>query len=184
MFVFIHMTGDSRQDFRILLNRLILSRQSNWGGKRKLKNRQAGLDTSYLTWGLFSISLVAQTVKRLSTMREIWVGKFPGEGKDNPLQYSCLENPRGRAAWCPWGQKESDTTERLHFHFVQHNIICIGLGRLMGPTHTGVNGLTRFHFALYGWLTAFSFISLQICVYVCIHTHKQTQYFLSPLQFY
>ena len=29
VFVFIHMTGDSRQDFRILLNRLILSRQSN-----------------------------------------------------------------------------------------------------------------------------------------------------------
>ena len=21
--------------------------------------------------------------------------------------------------WCPWGRKESDTTERLHFHFVR-----------------------------------------------------------------
>ena len=20
-------------------------------------------------------------------------------------------------AWCPWGRKELDTTERLHFHF-------------------------------------------------------------------
>ena len=43
------------------------------------------------------------------------VGKFPGEGNGNPLQYSCLENPMDREAWCPWGRKESDTTERLHF---------------------------------------------------------------------
>ena len=29
---------------------------------------------------------------------------------------SCLENPMDRRAWCPWDRKESDTTERLHFH--------------------------------------------------------------------
>ena len=28
-----------------------------------------------------------------------WVGRFPGEGKGNPLQYSCLENPMDRGAW-------------------------------------------------------------------------------------
>ena len=44
-------------------------------------------------------------------------GRFPGEGNGNPLQYSCLENPMDRGAWCPWGHKEWDTTERLHFHF-------------------------------------------------------------------
>ena len=27
-------------------------------------------------------------------------GRFPGEGNDNPLQYSCLENPMDRGAWC------------------------------------------------------------------------------------
>jgi hypothetical protein len=27
------------------------------------------------------------------------VGRFPGEGKGNPLQYSCLENPMDRGAW-------------------------------------------------------------------------------------
>ena len=26
-------------------------------------------------------------------------GRFPGEGHGNPLQYSCLENSMGRAAW-------------------------------------------------------------------------------------
>ena len=27
------------------------------------------------------------------------LGRFPGEGKGNPLQYSCLENPMDRGAW-------------------------------------------------------------------------------------
>ena len=26
-------------------------------------------------------------------------GRSPGEGNDNPLQYSCLENPMNREAW-------------------------------------------------------------------------------------
>ena len=28
-----------------------------------------------------------------------WLGKSPGEGHGNPLQYSCLENPMDRGAW-------------------------------------------------------------------------------------
>ena len=27
------------------------------------------------------------------------LGRSPGEGNDNPLQYSCLENPMDRGAW-------------------------------------------------------------------------------------
>ena len=27
------------------------------------------------------------------------LGRFPGEGNDNPLQYSCLGNPMDRVAW-------------------------------------------------------------------------------------
>ena len=27
------------------------------------------------------------------------LGRFPGEGNGNPLQYSCLENPMERGAW-------------------------------------------------------------------------------------
>ena len=27
------------------------------------------------------------------------LGRSPGEGHDNPLQYSCLENPMDRGAW-------------------------------------------------------------------------------------
>ena len=43
------------------------------------------------------------------------LGRSPGEGKGNPLQYSCLKNPMGRGDWrtanSPSGFKESDTTE-------------------------------------------------------------------------
>ena len=39
------------------------------------------------------------------------LGRFPGEGNGNPLQYSCLENPMDGGAWRPWGPKESDMTE-------------------------------------------------------------------------
>ena len=42
------------------------------------------------------------------------LGRFPGGGHGNPLQYSCLENPHGHslAGYSPWGRKESDTTDR------------------------------------------------------------------------
>ena len=44
------------------------------------------------------------------------LGRFPGGGHGNPLQYSCLENPHGwRSLAGPnlWGRKELDTTEHL-----------------------------------------------------------------------
>ena len=45
------------------------------------------------------------------------LGRSPGEGNGNLLQYSCLGNVMGRRAW--WAtvhgvSKESDTTQRLN----------------------------------------------------------------------
>ena len=43
------------------------------------------------------------------------LGRSPGGGHGNSIQYLCLENPHGQrslAAYSPWGCKESDTTER------------------------------------------------------------------------
>ena len=53
-------------------------------------------------------------------------GRSPGEGSGNPLQYfpGKSHGRRSRVGYSPWGRKESDTTERLHFtsrvltHFV------------------------------------------------------------------
>ena len=44
------------------------------------------------------------------------LGRSPGGGHGNPLQYSCLENPhrqRSLVGYDPWGCKKSDMTEKL-----------------------------------------------------------------------
>ena len=48
------------------------------------------------------------------------LGRSPGEGNGNPIQYPCLENPMDRGAlWATvHGITESDTTEWFHFHFL------------------------------------------------------------------
>ena len=53
------------------------------------------------------ISQVALVVKNLPAnagdVRDLdsipGLGRSPGEGNGNPLQYSCLENPTDRSAW-------------------------------------------------------------------------------------
>ena len=49
------------------------------------------------------------------------LGKSPGKGNGNPLQYSCLENPMdgGASRATVHGITESDMTERqLHYTFL------------------------------------------------------------------
>ena len=44
------------------------------------------------------------------------LGRSPGEGHGDPLQYSGLENPHGQRSlmgYSPWGHKESGITEWL-----------------------------------------------------------------------
>ena len=44
------------------------------------------------------------------------LGKSPGGGHGNPLQYSCLENPCGQRSlvgYSPCGHKESEMTDQL-----------------------------------------------------------------------
>ena len=45
------------------------------------------------------------------------LGRSPGEGNGNPLQYSCLENPMDGGAWRATVHLVSKSWTRLHFHF-------------------------------------------------------------------
>ena len=44
------------------------------------------------------------------------LGRSPGVGNGNPLQYSCLENSMDRSlvGYSPWDYKQSDMTRRVH----------------------------------------------------------------------
>ena len=55
------------------------------------------------------------------------LGRSPGVGNGNPLQYSCLENSMDRGAWQATvqsvslrGHKELKTTEYTHKHGYKH----------------------------------------------------------------
>ena len=76
-------------------------------------------------------SLVTQTVKRLLTMRkpgfDPWV-RILWRRQWHPtlvLLPGKSDGWRSLVGYSPWGRKESDTTERLHFHF---SLSCIGEG--------------------------------------------------------
>ena len=68
----------------------------------------------YMTTGK-TIALTIQTfVSRVMSLLFNMLSRFViGEGNGNPLQCSCLENPRDRGAWwaAVYGVSESDTTE-------------------------------------------------------------------------
>ena len=49
-----------------------------------------------------------------------WVGKIPWRRKWQPTSVFLpgkSHGPWSLVGYCSWGRKESDTTERLHFHF-------------------------------------------------------------------
>ena len=70
-------------------------------------------------------------------------GRFPGGGHGNPLQYSCLKNPRGQRSLVgcsPRGHKESDMTEAIE-HSTALNLLqycfCF-MFRFFGPERSGI----------------------------------------------
>ena len=87
---------------------------------------QMGIYVTFSKGNLHPALLVAQTVKRLSTMLETRVQSL---GREDPLEKEIAihsstiawkipwtEELHGLVSYSPWGHKESDTTERLHFH--------------------------------------------------------------------
>ena len=67
---------------------------------------------------------MAQRLKHLPPMQETWVQSL---GREDPLKKEMVTPPvflpgeshgrRSLIGYSPWGRKESDITERLHFHF-------------------------------------------------------------------
>ena len=60
------------------------------------------------------------------------LGRFLGEGNGNPLQYSCLENPMDRGAWCrllTMGSQRigHDWATSLHFTSYMYVAVCIAI---------------------------------------------------------
>ena len=55
------------------------------------------------------------------------LGRSPGEGNGNPLQYSCLENPMDRGAW--WAESmRSQSQTRLSG--LAHTFLCYEVSRV------------------------------------------------------
>ena len=48
------------------------------------------------------------------------LGKFPGGGHGNPLQYSCLEIPMDRQAWQATVHGVAKSLERLSTHYLMN----------------------------------------------------------------
>ena len=78
-----------------------------------------------IPWFIFSIALITKTLcfTYFLSISLLWNSR---EGNDNPLQYSCLENPMDREAW--WAAihgvtkswtRTSDFTFTFHFHALE-----------------------------------------------------------------
>ena len=60
------------------------------------------------------------------------LGRSPGEGNGNPLQYSCLENPMDRGAW----------------RAMVHGVTIVGHDLATKPQHQGFYALFEFSVSL------------------------------------
>ena len=89
----------------------------NEGGLGKLHSIQSHINVAY------PFSLVAEIVKNLVCNAEApslipGLGRSPGEGSGNPLQYSCLGNTMDRGAWWRTVHGVTKSWTRLsEFHF-------------------------------------------------------------------
>ena len=88
---------------------------------------KATLGISLLNIGLVMSSLIAQLVRNPSAMQETWVRSLGWEDaleKGKATHSSILAWRILWTVYCPWGRKESDTTEPLSL-FWGHGVFCL-----------------------------------------------------------
>ena len=91
-----------------------------------------------MTWRSSQVALVVKNpLTNAGDLRDMGsipgLGRSPGGGHSNPVQYSCLEKPHGQRSlvgYSPWGHRESDTTKNdLAYMLLTQNLgnmnICI-----------------------------------------------------------
>ena len=91
------------------------SREEYWGGL--LCSPPGDLPDTGIEWASQVALVVKNPLDSAGDLRDVGLipgsGRSPGEGHGNPLQYSCLENPKDRGVW--WaaihGVAESNTAE-------------------------------------------------------------------------
>ena len=71
-------------------------------------------------WGFPGGSVVKNLSANTGNTGDVGVipgsGRSPGEGNGSPLQYSCLENPMDRGAWCSAVHGVTESWTRLNIH--------------------------------------------------------------------
>ena len=93
-------------------------------------------------------------------------GRSPGEANDNPLQYSCLENPMDRGAW--WATVHGVTKSRTRLsdftlpYLTLNHPACGWLVQQQQKTNTRI--LSEFSFSLPVFLTYSNFRPVSRCL--------------------
>ena len=66
------------------------------------------------------------------------LGRYPGEGNGNPLQYSCLENPMDRGTWwatvhgvAELGHDRATNTSLCSYWILAYNFLLISLAFIL-----------------------------------------------------
>ena len=89
-----HHTAIKEQNFSMRTGVLDLKHVSGGDSKAQTRvclQRNAGFPSNKSAWNIEDAPGAMGSIPRL--------GRFPGKGNGNPLQYSCLENPTDREAW-------------------------------------------------------------------------------------
>ena len=78
-------------------------------------------------------------------------GRSPGEGKGNPLQYSCLENPMDRGAWQAWSWMQLGNWTLLDCKLLEEDrsLFCLSLDPKYLASNEWMNYVCIFYSTIY-----------------------------------